>query len=405
MNKFKKIIEEMEPLAQKVLLGDNEKMKKLAANGIVLPPPPKNELISIIFFLQYDSNKEIAVSAKEKFVKLPENMIIEALKGALHQYVIAGCYRYLTKQEKQNLEIFKAIIKHQNFKFDYIFKQLDDLDINLKSYLAEALSFIAPYPKVMAFLIESEISKAQKQKILDFAERNKIQLDLKSADGLKDLSGDAHDDTIEKESSKKENVIVKESSDKDDKEDKEDKEKEKEEKEDEKILSNEELGISEERSKKYDSEGMQAEKVMDERKSLARLVNEMNIAEKIKLATKGNMEARGLLIKQSNRLIVEGVIRNPMITEQEVVKFSADKNIHRDVIKYISNNRVWLRKYNIKMNVVLNPKTPTGRAVKLLTTLRYNDIKKIAKMRGITSDLRRAAVDFIDRQEKKKNKK
>ncbi len=395
MNKFKKIIEEMEPLAQKVLLGDNEKMKKLASNGIVLPPPPKNELISIIFFLQYDSNKEIAVSAKEKFVKLPESIIIEALKGSLHQYVIAGCYRYLTKQEKQNLEIFKAIIKHQNFKFDYIFKQLEDLDINLKSYLAEALSFIAPYPKVMGFLIKSEISKAQKQKILDFAERNKIQLELKSTDGLKDLSGDVHHNTVEEEAVKKEDIVDKDNLDKE----------ENKIKEDEKVLSNEELGISEERSKKYDMEGMQAEKVMDERKSLARLVNEMNIADKIKLAMKGNMEARGLLIKQSNRLIVEGVIRNPMITEQEVIKFSADKNIHRDVIKYISNNRAWLRKYNIKMNVVLNPKTPTGRATKLLTTLRYNDIKKIAKMRGITSALRRAAMDFVDRQEKKKNKK
>jgi len=393
MNKFKKIIEEMDEISQKILLGDNEKMKTLAANGIILPPPPKNQLITIMFFLQYDSNKDISEVAKSKFIKLPENIIIEALKGSMHQYVIAGCYRYLIKQENQNLEIFKAIIKHNNFKFNFIEKQLKDLSIELKTYLADALSFISPYPKIMKILIESDIPKAQKQKILDFAERNNIELNLKTADGLKTLSGE---DTIKKddELTSANNLIKSIGSDNNKVEQDNIKVEEQ--------PSNKELGISEEKSGKYEGE---AEKVLDERKSLARLVNEMNIADKIKLAMKGNMEARGLLIKQSNRLVVDGVIRNPMITEQEVVKFSADKNIHRDVIKYISNNRAWLRKYTIKMNVVLNPKTPTGRAVKLLTSLKYHDIKKIAKMKGITSALRRAAMDYVDRQEKKKNKK
>jgi hypothetical protein len=404
MNKFAKIIEEMDALNQKILLGDNEKMKKLAANGIILPPPPKNQLISIIFFLQYDENKEIAETAKEKFVKLPENMIVEALNGPMHQYVIAGCYRYLTKQEDQNLEIFKAIIKHQNFNFNFIEKQLKDLSADLKSYLADALSFIAPYPKIMSFLVESEISKAQKQKILDFAERNDIKLDLKTADGLKSLSGE----NVVKEDAKDVLCIKidnEENYNDEDYDDENDDEVHDDDYDEEIKLTNEELGISEERSAKYNDLGKEADKVLDERKSLARLINEMNIAEKIKLAMKGNMEARGLLIKHSNRLVVEGVVRNPMITEQEIVKFSLDKNIHRDAIKYIANNKVWLRKYIIKMNVVLNPKTPTGRAVKLLATLRHSDIKKISKEKGVTSVLRRAAMEIIERAEKKKNKK
>ena len=386
-NKFSKIITEMEDLEQKILLGDNEKMKKLAANGVILPPPTKNRLISIMFFLQYDTNKDVSKVAKEKFIKLPENIIVEALRGAMHQYVIAGCYRYLTRQEKQNIEIFKSIIKHQNFKFNVIEKQLKDLSIDLKSYLAEALSFIAPYPSVMKFLVNSEISKAQKQKILDFAERNSIKLDIvkpeinKKADTPIEKAPREEETKNIEENIKTEETLNKENS-----------------------LTNEELGISEEKSQRYE-EDFEAQALGDERKSIVRLINEMTIGEKIKLGAKGNMEVRGLLIKQSNRLIVEAVIKNPMITEQEVAKFAKDKNMHRDVIKIIAGNRSWLRKYDIKLSVVMNPKTSTSRAIKLLGDLRYSDIKRISKAKGITSALRRSALEYVSRQEKKKNKK
>ena len=381
MNKYEDVIKNLSGIAGKILLSDNEKVKKLASNGVVFPPPPKNDLITIMFFLQYDNNKEISAVAKEKFLNLPETMIIEALKGNLHHYVVAGCYHYLIKQEKQSIELLKSIIKHPNFKFKLILNKLSALTTDLKSYLAEALSFISPYPEVMEFLIKSEISQAQKQKIIDFAKRNNIQLNIPQKTPIEDTTKEITDIPQENNNYQKDT--------------------EKQEKIESKTSENIEENTKNKTSPKYETE---AEPVPEERKSLARIINEMNISQKIQLAMKGNMEARGLLIKQSNRMIVEAVIRNPMITEQEVVKFSADKNIHRDVIKYIANNRQWLRKYTIKMNVVLNPKTPTGRAIKLLTTLKYQDIKKIAKMRGISSTLKRAAIEYVERQEKKKKR-
>ncbi len=400
---IKKLGEQIKcPKVKKIILNENVKIKTLASKGIIIPTPTKEELVSTLFFLQADLNEKIAETAKEKFYTLPEVTILETLKGELHKFVLAGIFNYLIKQEKQNIDILKLIIKNHSFDFNLVLSQLSELTIDLKSYLAQALSLIAHYPKVMSFLLKSDISQSDKQKILDFVKRNNIKLQEIEDEKRRKL------EKLEKEKLEKENTSTTLSDQKENTSTTLSDQKENtsttlsDQKENSSTTFSDE---KEEEKEEVKAEKREYVKEPEIQKSLMRKIKEMNISEKIQLAMKGGMEARGLLIRQSNRLIVDAVIRNPKITDQEILKFSGDKNIAQEVIKFIANNRKWIRKHEVKMNIILNPKTPLGRARVLLTTLRLKEIKKISKMSGISGALKRIASEHVAREEKKKRKK
>ena len=63
--------------------------------------------------------------------------------------------------------------------------------------------------------------------------------------------------------------------------------------------------------------------------SLSKRIMSMNVSEKIKLATKGNKEARGILMRDSNKLVSVAVIRSPRITDGEVLGLAQSKILHR----------------------------------------------------------------------------
>jgi len=58
--------------------------------------------------------------------------------------------------------------------------------------------------------------------------------------------------------------------------------------------------------------------------SMYRRILEMNVPDKVKLATMGNREARSLLIRDSNRIVMQAVLNSPRLTEEEVINFAAN---------------------------------------------------------------------------------
>ena len=74
---------------------------------------------------------------------------------------------------------------------------------------------------------------------------------------------------------------------------------------------------------------------MEEQEALAsKRIMVMNVSEKIKLATKGNKEARGILIRDSNKL-VSVRHRSPRITDGEILTQAQNKVAVDDVLRVI----------------------------------------------------------------------
>ena len=125
-----------------------------------------------------------------------------------------------------------------------------------------------------------------------------------------------------------------------------------------------------------------------------RLLN-MAVNEKIRLATLGNKEARNLLIKDPNRLVIHSVISSPKLTEDEIISFAGNKNLSKDVANLIANKKELLKSYAVKVALVNNPKTAVPTAIKLLPYLMEKDIRNVAKSKGVSNVLVAAARRII----------
>lgn len=134
------------------------------------------------------------------------------------------------------------------------------------------------------------------------------------------------------------------------------------------------------------------------RLTLNQKVLKMSVAEKIKLATKGNKEARGLLIRDSNKLVSLAVIHSPRITDGEVLAIANNKAATDDVLRVVYNNREWLKSYVLKLALVKNPKVPLAIGMKFLSTLRESEIKDLARNKNVPSGIQMMAKKMMDKK-------
>jgi hypothetical protein len=135
----------------------------------------------------------------------------------------------------------------------------------------------------------------------------------------------------------------------------------------------------------------EAGEVAPERISLIRRVMMMNVKDRVKLARKGDRETRGILIRDSNKLVATAVINNPRITDQEVEAVAAMRTVSDEVLRIIAMNRQWARSYTITHNLARNPRTPIATAMTILPRLRAKDLETLAKSRNISETVRRQA--------------
>jgi len=120
--------------------------------------------------------------------------------------------------------------------------------------------------------------------------------------------------------------------------------------------------------------------------------------QKIVLALKGGKEERTILMQEANRLIQANVVRNGRITEGEIAHIAQMRTTHEEVIRIISNNREWVRKYQILKNLVSNPRTPLPIAMSLIGRVNEFDLKHMSKDRNIPDALRREAQRQVERR-------
>ncbi|MBI5512086.1 MAG: hypothetical protein HY903_25285 [Deltaproteobacteria bacterium] len=122
-----------------------------------------------------------------------------------------------------------------------------------------------------------------------------------------------------------------------------------------------------------------------QRVPVLQLIAGLNPAQRIALALRGNREARTILVRDPNRVVAAAAIRSPRLTEQEVISAAQSRSVCDEVIRVIANTKEMIRPYGVKLALVNNPKTPVQTAMHLLTLLRGNDLKAVAKSRNVNN--------------------
>jgi hypothetical protein len=135
-----------------------------------------------------------------------------------------------------------------------------------------------------------------------------------------------------------------------------------------------------------------AGEVPAERVSLIRRIMYMNTRDRVKLAMKGDREARTILIRDSNKIVSAAVMNNPRITEHEVENIAAMRTVSDEVLRLIALNRAWTRSYSVIHNLVRNPRTPIPSVITILPRIRSKDLINLSINRNVSENVRRQAV-------------
>ncbi|MBS1797509.1 MAG: hypothetical protein JSS81_27040 [Acidobacteria bacterium] len=138
---------------------------------------------------------------------------------------------------------------------------------------------------------------------------------------------------------------------------------------------------------KYEEDSVSAERI-----SMINRIMRMGMKDRVKLAMKGDREARNILIRDPNRIVAQAVIQNSRITEMEVEKIASMKSVPEDVLRLIAMNRAWARNYQIMLKLAQNPRTPIGNVISILTRLQLRDLLAINKNRNVPDAVRKQAL-------------
>jgi hypothetical protein len=134
------------------------------------------------------------------------------------------------------------------------------------------------------------------------------------------------------------------------------------------------------------------DEISGERVSMINRILRMGMKDRVKLAAKGDREARNILIRDPNRIVAQAVITNAKITEQEVEKVAAMRSVPEDVLRQIAINRTWARNYTIMHNLARNPRTPMANVISILTRLQLRDLQAMTKNRNVSDAVRKQAL-------------
>lgn len=138
-------------------------------------------------------------------------------------------------------------------------------------------------------------------------------------------------------------------------------------------------------------ERLESGDVSAERVSLIRRIMFMNTKDRMKLAMKGDREARGILVRDSNKVVCSAVVKNPRITEQEVENIAAMRTVADEVLRIIALNRAWARSYPIIHNLARNSRTPIPTVMNILPRIRTKDLENLSQNKNVSEAVRRQA--------------
>ena len=382
------------PAVQAIIGGTAPHPARLAAASGFLPLP-QSDLLEVLVALQGSEESEIAEAAKETLESQAADDLLAAAKSSETSPAVLD---YLAEFSQKNREIHEAIILNSRTPDEAIASLASTTsDSSLLDLIATNQQRLVRFPKIIdAILANSdrsgEAERRARETKQEFFEKERgarqIAQELRSrGNGAAaeffenaDLTGGLSADDawliaqhIEVSDAELDNSWLPS------------------ERYEELRMETEEERIAN-FNRVLESERLEMGELPPERVSLMRSLMFMNTKDRMKLAMKGDREARGILIRDSNRMVATAVIHNPRVTDQEVENIAAMRTVADEVLRLIALNRNWARSYPVIHNLVRNPRTPIPTVLSTLPRIRTKDLKNLTQNRNVPETTRRQAL-------------
>ncbi len=356
-------------------------LRMMAARGMA--PLPPREMVIVLATLSLDEDQKLTAAARDSIAKLPSELMVAALDSTLPPDVLQVVGPLLLNRA----DLLERIVLN---------RATSDVTISLLAPLvpAEVAEIIASNQErclrseaiVRALVKNTNILRSSLDRLFDFLVRSGILLDgmREFSDAMERLSPTEVEEVAGKIELPPEVAAHLE--------------------EGAKVTLSSTAPVSavsdadqqpaEESSAEETKEG---EAVEEETKQIpiTQMIANMTTAQKMIFAMKGNKEARSILVRDSNRVVSTGAIRNPRITEQEVAAAANSRSVNEDVIRIIAASKEMTRTYSVKVALVNNPKTPFKTASRFLTLLRQSELRAVAKSKNVSGPVSKMAKQML----------
>jgi hypothetical protein len=103
-------------------------------------------------------------------------------------------------------------------------------------------------------------------------------------------------------------------------------------------------------------------------------------------------------VRDNNRLVAIAAAKSPLMREDEAARIGASRAVSEDVLRILARNREFTRNYQIKLNLITNPRTPFTFSARLIPHLRESDLNSIAKSKNVPSAIIQAVQQQLSRK-------
>ncbi|UCE86494.1 MAG: hypothetical protein JSU66_01795 [Deltaproteobacteria bacterium] len=323
-------------------------VRRMAARG-ALPLPPI-ELATVLFVLLHDPDTEVKTRARESLENLPDPIYTTVVSGRAHPAVL-GHLAHVLKDRPKMLEplALNAATDDETIAFlaTLTHRRIVDIISNNQERMLRC-------PDIVEALGSNPLtSRSVIDRILSF-----LGLERPEAEAPEEVeTDDALPPPVEVTDAQAEAALRA-------------------------VLSND--------ASEFDAELIRenGEEISEEvQQSLFAQIQEMTVMQKVKLARMGNKEARGILVRDRNKVVASAAIRSPRINDNEVSQYAKMRNLSDEVVRIIAANREWTKSYAVKLALATNPRCPLSAAMKFLNHLQDRDLKSVMRSKDVPSPI------------------
>jgi hypothetical protein len=358
--------------AQKALAADAPApLRTMAARG-VLPGLKPGDIVTVVALLAVGSDPTIAQTARTTLTNLPAPI----LAGALTADLAGTVTEQLAEAQPRNPDVVLGLLGMRRTTPVALERLAVSADERSGEIIATNEELMLKNPSVIEKLyMNKTVRMSTADRLVELAVRNGIELSIPA---FKEAAAAIKNELIAEPSEEPtfDDVQFQKAEE----------------------AAQAALVAAEEDTHEIDDEG--EEKVREKFLPLHAQIAELTVTQKIRRAMLGTSAERLLLVRDPNRLVQAAVAKSPALTENEAVRITASRAMSDEVLRLIAMNRDLVRSYQVKLNLVSNPRTPFSFATRLVPHLRESDLKSISKSKNVSGAVAQTVQQQLGRKDK-----
>jgi hypothetical protein len=124
----------------------------------------------------------------------------------------------------------------------------------------------------------------------------------------------------------------------------------------------------------------------------------LTLGERKALARRPDRETLQKLLADPHPEVIGRLLRNPRLTEDDVVRLAAKRPGRSEVLAEIARSTRWVHRPRVRMSLVMNPATPPEIAARIAGLLVRPELDLVARSPGVPAPVRALCVEHLERR-------